>query len=81
MRSTIMATEEITLRVSPGAAQAYRRATPQEQLKLEALVNLQLLGQLQPRRTLDAIIADMSLQAQERGLTPEVLADLLRADS
>jgi hypothetical protein len=81
MRSTIMATEEITLRVSPEAAQAYRRATPQEQLKLEALVNLQLLGQLQPRRTLDAIIADMSLQAQERGLTPEVLADLLRADS
>jgi hypothetical protein len=76
-----MATEEITLRVSPEAAQAYRRATPQEQLKLEALVNLQLLGQLQPRRTLDAIIADMSLQAQERGLTPEVLADLLRADS
>jgi hypothetical protein len=81
MRSTIMATEEITLRVSPEAAQAYRRATPQEQLKLEALVNLQLLGQLQPRRTLDAIIADMTLQAQERGLTPEVLADLLRADS
>jgi hypothetical protein len=81
MRSAIMATEEITLRVSPEAAQAYRRATPQEQLKLEALVNLQLLGQLQPRRTLDAIISDMSLQAQERGLTPEALADLLRDDS
>jgi hypothetical protein len=76
-----MATEEITLRVSPEAAQAYRRATPQEQLKLEASVNLQSLGQLQPRRTLDAIIADMSLQAQERSLTPEALADLLRDDS
>ena len=72
-----MATEEITLRVSTEAAQAYRDATPQEQLKLEALVSLQLLGQLQPRRSLDAIIADMSQQAQARGLTPESLDELL----
>jgi hypothetical protein len=76
-----MATEDIVLRVSPEAAEAYRRATPQERLKLEALVSLQLLGQLQPRRSLDEVMADMSQQAQQRGLTPEVLEELLRDDS
>jgi hypothetical protein len=76
-----MATEDIVLRVSPEAAEAYRRATPQERLKLEALVSLQLLGQLQPRRSLDEVMADMSQQAQQRGLTPEVLEGLLRDDS
>ena len=74
----MMATEQITLRVSPEAARAFREASPQEQLKLEALVSLQLLGKLQPRRGLDEVIADMSRQAQERGLTPEMLAELLR---
>jgi hypothetical protein len=72
-----MATEEIILRVSTEAAQAFRDATPQEQRKLEALVSLQLLGQLQPRRSLDAIIDEMSRQAQARGLTPDTLDDIL----
>jgi hypothetical protein len=76
-----MATEDIVLRVSPEAAEAYRKATPQERLKLEALVSLQLLGQLRPRRSLDEVMADMSQQAQQRGLTPEVLEELLRDDS
>jgi hypothetical protein len=76
-----MAIEEITLRVTPEAAEAFRRATPQERLKLEALISLQLLGQLQPRRSLDAIVADMSRQAGEHGLTPEVLEELLRDDA
>ena len=71
-----MATEDITLRVSPEAARAYREATPQEQLKLEALVSLQLLGYLQPRRSLDDLITEMSQHAQERGLTPELLVEI-----
>ncbi|HEV2238316.1 MAG TPA: hypothetical protein VGR57_16760 [Ktedonobacterales bacterium] len=73
-----MAIEEITLRVSAEAAQAFRRATPEEQLRLETLVSLQLMGQLQPRRGLDEIMAEMSQQARARGLTPEILEDLLR---
>lgn len=73
-----MATEEITLRVSPDAARAFREASRQEQLKLEVLVSLQLLGKLQPARSLDEVIEDMSRQAQERGLTPEILEALLR---
>ena len=72
-----MATEKIMLRVSPEAARAFREASRQEQLKLEALVSLQLLGKLQPRRGLDEVIEEMSQQAQERGLTPEILETLL----
>jgi hypothetical protein len=72
-----MATEEIMLRVSPEAARAFREASRQEQLKLEALVSLQLLGKLQPRRGLNEVIEEMSQLAQERGLTPEILETLL----
>ncbi len=75
------ATEQITLHVTADAARAFLNASPQERLKLEALVSLQLLGELHPRRDLDAIIAEMSQQAQERGLTPEILEDLLHDSS
>ena len=40
-------------------------------------MSLQLLGQLQPRRSLDAIIEDMSQQAQAHGLTQDILDDML----
>jgi hypothetical protein len=73
-----MALEEITLRVSPAAAEAFRRATPEEQLRLETLVSLQLIGKLQPARGLNDIMRDMSQQAQERGLTPAILDEILR---
>ncbi len=72
--------EEITLRVTPDAARVFRQATPEEQLRLETMVSLQLLGKLQPRRSLDDVIADMSRMAQERGLTPELLENILRDD-
>lgn len=73
-----MTTEEITLRVTPEAAEAFRRASPADQLKLETLVSFQLLAKLQPPRPLDDIIEDISKRAQEEGLTPELLEDLLR---
>jgi len=68
-----MATEQIILRVSEEAACAFREATPEEQLRLEILVSLHLLAKLKPQRALDVVIADMSEQAQERGLTPGCL--------
>jgi hypothetical protein len=68
-----MATDEIIVRVSPEASR-------QEQQKLEALASLQLPGKLQPQRGLDEVIERMSRQAQEKGLTPEILEALLRGD-
>lgn len=76
-----MTAEEITLRVTPEAAEAFRRASPAEQLKLETLVSLQLLAMLQPSRPLDEIIEDIGKHAQEAGLTPELLEELLRDDA
>lgn len=76
-----MTTDEIILRVTPEAAEAFRRASPAEQLKLETLVSLQLLAKLQPPRPLDDIIEDISKHAQDTGLTPELLEELLRDDA
>jgi hypothetical protein len=73
-----MTTEEITLRVSQEAARAFERATPAERLRLEALVSLQLLGRLPLRNSLDESIERLSQEAQRRGLTPDVLEELLR---
>ena len=70
--------EEITLHVTPEAARLFRDLPREEQLRLETMVSLQLLGKLQPRRPLGDVIADMSRMAQERGLTPEMLEEILR---
>lgn len=73
--------EEITLHVTPEAARMFRELTREEQLRLETMVSLQLLGKLQPRRPLDDVIDDMSRTAQERGLTPELLKEILSDDA
>ena len=73
--------EEITLHVTTEAARMFRELPPDEQLRLETMVSLQLLGKLQPRRPLDDVITDMSRAAQERGLTPEILEEILRDDA
>jgi len=44
-------------------------------------VSLQLLAMLQPSRPLDEIIEDIGKHAQEAGLTPELLEELLRDDA
>lgn len=73
--------EEITLQVTPEAARAFRELSHEEQLRLETMVSLQLPGKLQPRRSLDETIADMSRATRELGLTPDLLADSLRDDA
>jgi len=70
--------EEITLRVTPEAARKFRDLTREEQLRLETMVSLQLLGKLRPQRPLDDVIADICRAAQERGLTPELLEEIFR---
>jgi hypothetical protein len=74
--------QEITIKVSPDIARAYLNATDAEreqvQLKMMSLLELQLgtsrkeaVAKL--RKTMDAL----SLEATERGLTPEILASIL----
>lgn len=75
-----MAKVENTLRVSEEAARAFQQAPPEEQLRLETLVSLHLLNKLQPRRSLDEVIEEMSRQAHEQELTSEKLEELLCDD-
>ncbi|HXG11031.1 MAG TPA: hypothetical protein VNK04_14830 [Gemmataceae bacterium] len=72
-----MRTEEITIRVDPEAAQAYRAAPEQERRKLDLLLSLRLRDALRPGRSLKELMRDISRKAQERGLTPEILESIL----
>ena len=70
--------QEITIKVSPKVAAAYKNATEQEKQKLQALVNI-FLDRDTPHNTdlLGAIMDQISDRAQERRLTPEILESIL----
>lgn len=72
-----MQTEEITIRVDPQAAQAYRAAPAEERRKLDLLLSLRLQDALRPGGSLKELMRDISREAQERGLTPEILESIL----
>ena len=74
----IMQTEEITIRVDPEAARAYRATSEQERRKLDILLSLRLHDVLRPSGSLEDFMRDISRKAQERGLTPDVLETILR---
>jgi len=72
-----MPMEEITIRVDPKAAQAYRAASEQERRNLDVLLSLRLQDALTPGGSLKDLMRDISRKAQERGLTPEILESIL----
>jgi hypothetical protein len=73
-----MQTEEITIRVDPDAARAYRATTDEQRRKLDLLLSLRLQDALNPSGSLQDLMRDISRKAQERGLTPEILESILR---
>lgn len=72
-----MHTEEITIRVDPDAARAYRAASEQDRRKLDLLLSLRLHDALRPNGSLKDLMREVSRTAQERGLTPEILQTIL----
>ncbi len=74
-----MATETITIQIDPEAARAYQDAPPADQKKMRALLSLWLrdLAKAGPT-TLKEIMSDVGTTARARGLTPEILEDLLK---
>lgn len=72
-----MHTEEITIRVDPEAARAYRAASEQERRKFDILLSLRLQDALRPNVSLGDLMRELSRNAQERGLTEEALEALL----
>lgn len=72
-----MSTRTISLRVSDEAARAYETASEPERRRIEALVTIQLAGSRRPSRSLEEVMGEISRRAQERGLTPEILGEIL----
>lgn len=78
-----METKTINLRVSADAADVYESASAEEKRKLEALISSRLRETDRHRergQTLEEIMSAMSRNAQERGLTPEKLDDILNEE-
>jgi hypothetical protein len=72
-----MEVQEITIRVTPEAALIYQSASEQERYKLDALLSLWLNQMKEPSRSLKDIMYEASEEAQSRGLTPEILREIL----
>jgi hypothetical protein len=72
-----MKTEAITIRVAPEVAKAYQSALEGDQKKIDAILSLRLKELTNNKRSLEEVMRDISQKAQARGLTPEILEDLL----
>ena len=74
-----MTMQEITIRVSPSAAATYLAASDEERRKLDALLSLRLSEAAQETRPLREVIREASNEAQAKGLTPDILQEILDA--
>ncbi len=72
-----MTMQEITIRVAPDAAAVYLAATEQQRKKLDALLSLRLSETALKTRPLQDVIREASNEAQAKGLTPEILEEIL----
>jgi len=70
-------TEQITVFVDPDVANAYRLASDVDRRKLDLLVNLRLRDATRSKMSLNDVMCEISQNAQQRGLTPEILNSIL----
>ncbi|HYW18775.1 MAG TPA: hypothetical protein VE956_05560 [Nodularia sp. (in: cyanobacteria)] len=69
--------ETIAIQVDAEVAKAYQEAEPQKQQKIQTIVN-DLLKLIIQDKSLDNIIEEMQEQAKVRGLTQEILDEILQ---
>lgn len=69
--------EIIAIQVDAEIAKAYQEAEPQKQQKIQTIVN-DLLKLIIQDKSLDDIIQEMQEQAKDRGLTQEILDEILQ---
>jgi hypothetical protein len=72
-----MTMQEITIRVAPDAAAVYLAASEQQRRKLDALLSLRLSETASQSRPLHEVIREASNEVQAKGLTPEILQEIL----
>ncbi len=75
-----MATASLTIQVSEESARAFARVSPEDQRKIQLLLDLRLrdltISPL-PRKSLQALMDEIGKNAAARGLTPAELESLL----
>ncbi|QSV54291.1 MAG: hypothetical protein HEP80_10800 [Dolichospermum sp. UKL201] len=69
--------ETIAIQVDTEVAKAYQKAEPQKQQKIQSIVNDFLKSIIQDK-SLDDIIQEIQEQAKDRGLTQEILDEILQ---
>lgn len=73
-----MHTLPVTLELEENAAQAYKDIPESEREKLQRFLSLLLSEHKQLPNFLELLMDTISLRAQQRGLTPELLETLLK---
>ncbi|MCY3593748.1 MAG: hypothetical protein OXH95_03415 [bacterium] len=69
--------DQITVTVDSEVAELYRSASDADRRKLDLLVSLRLQEATRPGITLQEIMNEVSRNAQARGLTQDILQDIL----
>ena len=75
-----MATAALTIQVSEEAARAFTQVSPEDQRKIQLLLDLRLRDLTispPPRKSLQAVMDEIGKNAAVRGLTPAILESLL----
>ncbi len=72
--------EQITVSVDSDIATIYRSASVEDRRKLDLLINLRLRDVTESGKSLTEIMSDVSRNAQQRGLTREILQSILDGD-
>jgi len=72
-----METKELVIRVTPKTAGIYESASEQDRRKFDALLSLRLSEAADPARPIKQIIREASKESQKRGLTEEILKEIL----
>ena len=76
-----MTTVPITLHVDPDSAKAFESASEEERNKIEAVLGVRLMELLVPTGiTLREAMDQLGREAEENGLTPEILESILRGE-
>ena len=71
---------QITVSVDSDVARTYRSASYDERRKLDMLINLRLRDATTSKKSLRDVMFDLSRNAQQRGLTREILQSILDAE-
>ena len=70
--------DTITIVVDPDLADAYRAASDQDRRTLDLFLILRLRDIMRTAESLHDVMAEITRNARARGLTPEILEELLR---